>query len=191
MKHKKEAVMRTKQVLAVLLVLGTFFGSSVMAQAADLKWGVVNLRDVLEKSQQYKVIMTKLQKEFEPKEKNVNKLLAEYKTKADAVQKDAAVLSEIEKARKERELANMQRDIQRLQGELHEDKGVRQQEEMQKFMMKLKTVMHGFATDQKYDLLIPQDVVLYVKESFDVTESVRQAFDKATVATDKKDTKKG
>jgi len=156
---------------------GVILSSSAWA-AEGVKIGVMNMRE-LEKSKKYQALAEKMQKEFAPREKELNALMKSYKDKSDKFQKDSSVLSEAEKGKQERELVATQRELQRLQNEFREDGAARQQEEMQKFMAKVRDVMQQLGKEERYDLIMYNDALTYATPTFDISSKVIAKLDQA------------
>lgn len=167
--------------LAGLLALG--ISAAPLAVAATdttaMKVGVINVREIIAKSKQAQSAGEKLQKEFAPREKQVNDLVVQIKSKTEAFQKDSAVLSEAAKAKSEREIVTLQRDLQRLQTELREDSTARQTDEMNKLMSRVRDVVETLGKEEKFDLIIHADAVTFSSKSHDITDKVIAKLDKS------------
>jgi outer membrane protein len=145
---------------------------SVQSFATNLKIGVVDFREIVATSPQAKEIGEKLKQEFKAREEAMINSEKSLKDKSEKLQRNAAIMSEAEKNKLEREVVAGQRDLQRLQYEFREDTSLRQREEMQKFMEKIQVVIRELAQDQKYDLIIQSEVMPYVGKNIDVTDQV-------------------
>ena len=159
------------KLLKNLLVVGLFiFSTSTIAEG--LKIGVVDFRTIVSTSPQAKAIGEKLKKEFQSREDEIIKTDKTLKEKDEKLQRNAAIMSEAEKTKLEREVMAAKRELQRLQYEFREDTSLRQREEMQKFMEKIQGVIEVVAKDHKYDLVIQSEVMPYVGQNIDITEIV-------------------
>src|ERR1043165_3797554 len=83
------------------------------ATAQELKIGYVNSERVLREAVPAKAAQTKLEGEFGKREKDLNDTAARLKAAADKLEKDAPALSEAERTRRQRELVEQDRDLQR------------------------------------------------------------------------------
>ena len=95
------------------LILGLVIAASVALSsnvaAADYKIGVVQAVRVLESAPQADAAKKKLESEFAGKEKSLVSKQKELKALEDRAPKDSAIMSESERARRERVAMNMRR----------------------------------------------------------------------------------
>ena len=92
-----------------------------VAQEAALKIGYVNSERVLREATPAKAAQAKLETEFSKREKELNDAGTKLKAAADKLEKDAPTLSEGERNRRQRELVDQDRDLQRKRREFQED----------------------------------------------------------------------
>ncbi len=144
--------------------------------AKELKIGMVDYRKIMATSDEAKAVMEKMQKEFKPKQEKLIALEKELKDKSEKLQRNAAIMSDTEKSKLEREVISAQRDMQRLQEEFREDTIARQQEETQKLFEKVSGVVKDIAVKEKYDLILHQDVNIYATDEINITENVIKAM---------------
>ncbi len=147
----------------------------VCAQA-EIKIGVIDMRQIINNAPQAKEAMEKLKKEFKAREDKIISAEKSLKEKADKLQRNSAVMSEAEKSKLEKDVVSNQRELQHLQAEFREDAAIRQQEEMKKLMDKVNTIVEDVAKKEKYDLIIHKDVVPFAVKTVDVTDKVIKAI---------------
>ena len=99
---------------------------------------------------------------------------AKLKASADKFEKDAPVLSEGDRNRRQRELTEMDRDFQRRQREFREDLNQRRNEELQGLLERAQRIVRQIADQEKYDLIV-QDAVFF-SPRVDITEKVLRAL---------------
>ena len=95
--------------VVALLVLG-----GGMAQAAEYKVGFVNTERLFREAAPAKRAQVKLEKEFAVRDAEIQKLSKQVRDLQAQLEKDGATTSETERRNKERDLANLTRDLQRL-----------------------------------------------------------------------------
>jgi len=110
------------------------------------------------------------------REKEVRDGIAKIKTEAAQLDKDAAILPEADRIRKQRELADHDRELQRKQRELIEDSQRRGAEERAKIFEKANQVLKTIVEQKKLDLVV-QDAA-YVNPRIDITNDVLAALNK-------------
>ncbi|MBJ7502775.1 MAG: OmpH family outer membrane protein, partial [Polynucleobacter sp.] len=85
-----------------------------------------------------------------------------------------AVMSEADRIRKQRELADQDRELQRKQREFTEDLNQRNFEERAKIAEKANVILRQIAEQRKIDLIV-QDAA-YVSPKVDITDDVIKAL---------------
>ena len=93
---------------------------------------------------------------------------------AQEFDKDAPVMSESDRIRRQRELADMDSDLQRKRREFQEDFNRRRNEEFSNIVEQADKAIQQIAESQGYDLII-QDAVT-VSPRVDLTDQVLQAL---------------
>jgi outer membrane protein len=142
---------------------------------AELKIGYVDLGKVMEKSPQAAKAKTRLENEFSSRIKTLKSQGKELQNLEDKLNKDAAIMSEEERRKLEKDVLDKRRDAARAQQELSEDMNLRRNEEMGNLQKHLFEVVKSLAKEESYDLLITD--VLYVNEQLDVTNRVLQKLE--------------
>jgi outer membrane protein len=71
-----------------------------------------------------------------------------------------------------KEFQNKLRDFKKSQQEFNEDINANRNEELGKLQRGIVEVAGGIAKEEDYDLLLLSDVVIYKKETFDITAQV-------------------
>ena len=166
---KPTLVRRSLQWAALCLAL-----SSSWLAAQELKIGYVNSERVLRDSAPAKAAQTKLEAEFSKREKELNDARARLKASAEKLDKDAPTLAESERARRQRELVDQDRDLQRRQREFQEDLNQRKNEELAGVVERTNRVIRQIFEGEKYDLIL-QDVV-FASPRVDITDKVIKAL---------------
>jgi outer membrane protein len=144
------------------------------AAAQELKLGYVSSERILRDSAPAKAATQKLEAEFSKRDRELQDLGAKLKASADRFEKDAPVLSEAERARRQRELTELDRDLQRRQREFREDLNQRRNEELQGLLERAQRIVRQIAEQEKFDLIV-QDAV-YFSPRVDITEKVLRAL---------------
>ncbi len=93
---------------------------------------------------------------------------------SDKLDKDTAVLADSDRTRRQRELADMDRDFQRKQREFREDLNQRRNEELAGVLERANRVIRQIAEQRKYDLIVQEAV--YVNPRIDITDEVLKAL---------------
>ena len=103
----------TMKSLAAAAAAAAMLSLIPAAQAQELKIGYVNSERVLREAAPAKAAQTKLEAEFSKRDKELNDQAARLKAAADKLDKDLPTLSEADRTRRQRELVDQDRDLQR------------------------------------------------------------------------------
>ena len=140
---------------------------------AELKIGFVNVAKVLEKAPQAEKAKKRLEKEFSPRDKQLVSQGKEIKKLEEKLSRDAAVMSESERRRLEKDIIAKKRDAKRSQQEFKEDFNMRRNEELTKLQRRIMEAIKALAKDEKFDLLLTDGVIL-ASQQVDVTNQVQE-----------------
>lgn len=143
---------------------------------AELKIGFVNVAKVLEKAPQAAKAKTRLETEFSPRDKALNSQMKEIKSLEDKLSKDAAVMSDEERRRIEKDILDKKRDAARAQQEFQEDFNMRRNEELGNLQKRIVEAVRALAKEESFDLLLT-DGVIYANDQIDVTARVQQKLE--------------
>jgi outer membrane protein len=144
------------------------------ATAQELKLGYVNAERILRESAPAKAASQRLEAEFSKRDKELQDLGTKLKASAERFEKDAPVLGEAERARRQRELSELDRDLQRRQREFREDLNQRQNEERLGLLERAQRIVRQIAEQDKFDLIVTD--AAYVSQRIDITEKVLRAL---------------
>jgi outer membrane protein len=165
--------MRTALV-AVVAAAGLWASA---ASAEELKIGYVNSERVLREAVPAKAAQTKLEGEFGKREKDLNDQGTRLKAAADKLEKEAPTLSEAERNRRQRELVEQDRDLQRKRREFQEDLNQRKNEELAAVVERANRVIKQIFDAEKYDLIVQE--VVFAGPRVDITDKVIKALNAA------------
>ncbi len=160
-----------------LLAIALLAGAAAPLAAQELRVGYVNSERILRDSTPAKAATAKLEQEFSKRDKELQDMGAKLKVAADKFEKDAPVLAESERARRQRELTELDRDFQRRQREFREDLNQRRNEELQSLLERAQRIVRQIAEQEKYDLIV-QDAVFF-SPRVDITDKVLKALNNA------------
>lgn len=158
---------KLSQIVATVLLAGA---TTLGAQAQEVKIGYVNSERILRETNLAKAAETKLQAEFSRREKALLDLETKLRGAAEKLDKDSPALSEAERGRRQRELIEQDRDLQRKRREFNEDVAQRKNEELSAVIEKANKVIKKIFEDDKYDLIV-QDAI-HASSRVDITKKV-------------------
>ena len=166
----KVGAVRFAGAAALLLAL------TVGAQAQEMKIGFVNSDRVLREATLAKAAQSRLEAEFSKRQKEGEDAASKLKAAADKLDKDAPTLSESERNRRQRELVDQDRELQRKRREFQEDLNQRRNEELASVVERANKVVRQIYDSEKYDLILQGDVVIFASQRVDITDKVIKAL---------------
>jgi outer membrane protein len=168
---KVRSMSSTKLLSALLLSV-----ASLAASAQELKIGYVNSERVLREAEPAKQAQRRLDQEFGKREKDLNDQLAALQAAADKLDKEAPALSDSEKVRRQRELVDQDRDLQRKKREFQEDLTTRRNEAVSSISERANRVIKQIGDVEHYDVILADQPVIYFSNRVDITKKVIDAL---------------
>ena len=118
-----------------------------------------------------------MEQEFSKRGKEMADLQAALKTFSEKFDRDAPTLTESQRVSRQKEGAELNRDLQRKQREYQEDLNGRRNEELQQVLEKANKAVRKVADDEKYDLVVQE--VVYSNGRHDITDKVLKLLNTA------------
>ena len=166
----------TRQSCAALALAALALVSPVHAQ--DFRVGFVNTDRIFKEATSAKAAQAKLEQEFSKREKELLDQGAAIKVQSDKLEREGPTLSEAQRATRQKQLVDLDRDFQRKRREFQEDLTSRKNEELQLVLERANKVVKQVAEAEKYDLVL-QDAV-YINPKHDITDKVIKALNTGT-----------
>ena len=141
-----------------------------IAFASDFRIGVVDTERILRESAPAVQAEKKIEKEFELRDLEMKKMAKQAKEIQLYFDKEGMTLVDAEHRSKERELANLNVTLQRMQREFREDLNLRKNEELALVLARANKAIKVIAESEKYDLVLQEAV--YRNPSIDITDKV-------------------
>ena len=143
--------------------------------AAEYKLGFVNSERLFREAAPAKRAQQKLEKEFAARDADIQKLTRQSRDLQIQLEKDGVTMSDADRRNKERDLANLTRDLQRSQREFREDLNLRRNEELASVQERANKVIQQIAEADKFDLIV-QEPVIFASPRIDITDKVIKAL---------------
>ncbi|WP_295502932.1 OmpH family outer membrane protein [Limnohabitans sp. Rim8] len=151
-----------------LLVSATCVGGLVHAQ--DFKMGFVNTERIFREAATAKQAQAKLEQEFSRREKDLVEIGNNLKLASEKFEREAPTLAESQRAARQKQLIDQDREFQRKRREFQEDLNARKNEEQQIVVERANRAVKQVAESEKYDVIFQEAV--YVNPKHDITEKV-------------------
>ena len=162
--------------LSVALLLGTV-ALAAPAQAQEFKAGFVNTDRIFREATTAKAAQAKLEQEFSRREKELVDMGNTLKTASDKFEREAPTMAESQRAARQRQLVDQDRDFQRKRREFQEDLSARKNEELSQVLERANKVVKQVAEAEKYDVILQEAV--YINPKHDITDKVIKALNAA------------
>ncbi len=156
--------------LMVAAVAGAAVAASAPATAQELKIGYVNSERVLREAAPAQAAQKKLEAEFGKRQREMTEAEARLKAAADRLEKDGPTLAAADRTRRERELVEQDRDLQRKRREFQEDLNQRRNEELAAVVERANRAIKQIFDSEKYDLILQE--VVFAGPRVDITDKV-------------------
>lgn len=163
-----------KRFSRICLALALGLLTQAAAWAQDYKIGYVNLDRIMRDSAPAKAAESRLEGEFKRREKEIDDMAVKVKQASDKLGKEAPTLTEVEKSRRQRELLDQDRELQRKRREFQEDFSQRKNEEVSNLIERTNRIVRQIFEQERYDLIL-QDPA-FASPRLDITEKVIKAL---------------
>ena len=158
----KMSIMKLMPIFLALLV--------TQSVAADFRIGVVDTERILRESVPALKAEKKIEKEFSVRDQEIKNISQQVKDIQTFLDKEGLTKSDAERRNKERELDNLNVNLQRLQREFREDLNLRKNEELAVVLGLANKAIQQIAETEKYDLILQEAV--YRNPKIDITDRV-------------------
>jgi outer membrane protein len=159
-------------VTALVVAVGVIAAGS--AGAADLKIGFIDAERVNRESAPADQASKRLEKEFQPRVQELQRLEGQVKSMQAQLEKDALTLSENDRRKREQDLSRQIVELQRKQREYTEDLNLRRNQELAGLLERANKIIRQIAESEKYDLILQEAV--YRSPRVDITDRVLKAL---------------
>ncbi|MFH2134449.1 MAG: OmpH family outer membrane protein [Pseudomonadota bacterium] len=152
----------------VAFVFGALIAANV--QAGDFRIGIVDTERILRESAQALAAQKKIDKEFSVRDQEIKNLASEIRDAQTELDKGRSKMSDSSRRIKEREIANLNLQLQTRQREFREDLSLRQNEELAQILAKADKAIRAIAQSERYDVILQEAV--YRDPRVDITDKV-------------------
>lgn len=139
------------------------------------KIGFVNTNKLLSESAPAKEAERKIEEEFKKRDTELQKLANDLRTKYENFDKNAPVMTDSDRAKAQRELTDLDTNLQRKRREFQEDFNRRRQDAFAQIVDKTNRAIQDIASEEDYDIIIQEAVA--VSDRVDITDKVIKALE--------------
>jgi len=162
---------RTVALAAVALAL-----SPLVARAADVKLGYVDLQRALEEIDEGKAAKAQLKRDFDEKQKQLDQRTDEVKKLDADFQKQALVMAPDAKAAKASEIERKKVEVQQFFVGLQQELAGREREITRGIFDKMVGMVRELAEAEGFTMVLDRNTVLYAPASLDVTNELVRKY---------------
>jgi len=152
----------------ITFLLVGFVSGAALAQ--EFRIGFINTDRIFREANTAKAAQTRLEQEFSKREKEMVDMGNTLKNNSEKFERDAPTLSETQRATRQRQFSDLDRDLQRKRREFQEDLNARKNEEFQIVLERANRIVKQVAEAEKYDLIIQEAV--WINPKHDITDKV-------------------
>ena len=160
-----------KSIMKIITIV-LYVSAASFVYAGDFRIGVVDTERILRESAPAVQAEKRIEKEFETRDLEMKKISKQVKEIQSYFEKEGMTLLDAEHRSKERELANLNVSLQRMQREFREDLNLRKNEELALVLSRANKAIKAIAENEKYDLVLQEAV--YRNPKIDITDKVLQ-----------------
>lgn len=160
--------------VAILIAFGLFSFAHVQAQ--ETRVGHVSSDRIMRESAPAQAAEEKIKREFSARDKELAGMAERLKGMASKLDKDMPVLAESDRIKRQRELAELDREFQSKQLAFRQDLNQRRNEEIAAVVNRAQKAIKKIAEAEKFDLIL-QDAI-YFSPRVDITDKVLKALGK-------------
>lgn len=140
-------------------------------EARDLKVGVVNPGQVLEKIPHTQEARDRIEREFAARTKEIKSEQRKLQSLEEKFQRDGAIMGQSERERLERDIVMIKRSLKRDIDELRDDRSLRENQELGELQTRIVEVIRAIGKQGDFDMILV-DGVIYANDRVDITEQV-------------------
>jgi outer membrane protein len=156
------------------MAVAALAGLAITAQAAEMKIGFVNTERVFREAAPAKRAQQVLEREFGSRNSELARIEKQGRDLTAELERDTGTLTEAQRREKERQLADISRNFQRIQREIREDLNLRRNEELARVQERATRVINQIAEQEKFDLIVQEAV--FASSRIDITDKVIRAL---------------
>ncbi|MEI4269861.1 MAG: OmpH family outer membrane protein [Candidatus Dasytiphilus stammeri] len=159
------------KVLITILFNLIFFSTTIHAANLLNKFAVVNIGQIFQQLPQMEVISKNLEQEFKERASALENMAVNLDTKSHQLQGNSLINSQ-EHKELEQELILQRKAFAAKIEDFENDKHRRQWEEQNKIIKMIREAVEQVAHNDKYDVVLDSNVILYADHLPDITEQV-------------------
>jgi outer membrane protein len=155
--------------------IALFMGLSLSAIAQESRLAFINIQRITTESIPAMNADKKMKSIFSKKEQDIIDLQKSFKDKVDKFEANALTFSEADRVFKQKELAELNRAIQRKKREFEEEVSAKRNEELQDVYAKVTAAIKQLQATEKFDVVLQE--AAWFNPKIDITNKVIAILD--------------
>ena len=157
-----------------------------VAGHAQTKIGLIGINAAIGSTQEGKKAIADLQKKYQPRQQELERLQQEIQSIQDQLSKQSATLSDDEQRRLSRDLEDKQKLLKRSTDDAQSDFASDRDEVIRRIGQKMVSIIHDYAQQNGLTLVIDgaQVPVYYASKDVDITAEIVKRYDAANPVAD-------
>ena len=176
-RYPLKRVIRNSLGLFALVI--SIFAAPAFAQS---KLGFVSLDRILRDAAPAQRAQKRIEAEFAKRDQELMRLAEQLKKMQENIEKNSVTMTETDRSRRQREIAEANRDFERKQREFREDLSTRRNEELSAIVERANRTIRQIAEAEKYDVIFQNDQVVWASPRIDLTDRVIKTLDDSGTA---------
>ena len=166
-----------KMIFLASLILGL----GLSAEAADVKFGYVDLQKAIQNTSQGKKAKAELEAEFNKRKKDIEAKQTDIKKMGEDLEKKKGVLSDEAMQKKQAEIQEEMMKYQELVGKNQLEIQKKERDLTSPILEKMKTILDKIAKSEGYSVIFEKNEqsVLWIKAEYNITDKLIQEFEKS------------
>lgn len=156
--------------MAVMVAMSLMAGSAW----AELNIAVLNVQRAIGETAEAQELVKRLEDELKSEQESIRALNTAITQQQERLVKDGEVMSDAERRKVQKEIEDKQIDYQFQVNRLQKTVNDRQQEILGQMAPKLDAVLKDLIAQEKYDVIVHRQNVLYVDPKHDITSVVTE-----------------
>ena len=163
-----------KLIMASVIGLAGLFCMTVNAADAsnNLKIGIIDLQQIVQKSPQMVKINADLEKQFKPRSTALVNMRKNLQAEVEKLNRDGSVMSNADRTALQTKINNESTQFQKQATEFQRDLSAAENAARQKFAQQVSSAINSVAASNSYDMIIQKSATPYTNQKLDVTAQV-------------------
>lgn len=170
----RDRVLKTSVLLCSLTLPALAWGQTAAAGASAGKIGVINIQQAIFATAEGKNALADLQKKYQARQQDLQRQQEEVQNLQDQLQRQQTTLSDAERMRLGRELAEKQKLFERAREDMQSDVQEDRQDVIARIGQKMVQIINDYAKQNGYSLVLDAQIPIYASNQ--VTDAQIQIY---------------